>query len=154
METDSSDSGEMGARSDSNSGKESRYEPLPPKCLTSEPYHSEFRPSAPVSQISGKHDIMMEQAGIVRRTEPVYRDQFSFEEWVRNHLPGYLERLENKEYAASLFQAAKNLANRELVDPSLHSALRSAFRQMKASGEFILRSKKDKMLVYVSWFFL
>ena len=132
----------MGTRADFNSGKKSPHESLPPKRLAPKPHHSEFRPSAPVSQISGKHDIMMEQAGTVRRTEPVYQDLYSFEEWIRNHLSDYLERLENKEHAACLLQAAKSLARRELVDPSLHSALRSAFRQMKTSGELFSRSTK------------
>ena len=90
-----------------------------------------------------KIDIAKIQVGTVKRDEFVHQDHLDFDKWIREHMPAYLREMQNMEDAARLFQAAKNIANNEEVDPVLHSALRSAFRQMKTSGR-LERPECDK----------
>ena len=133
-ETNISDSEETETRAGSSLREPDHHEFLRPKCPSPEPHLPGSRPRVSVPDMHNKIDIAKIQAGTVKRDEFVHQDHLDFDKWIREHMPAYLREMQNMEDAARLFQAAKNIANNEEVDPVLHSALRSAFRQMKTSG--------------------
>ena len=142
-ETNVSDSEETETRAGSSLREPDHHEFLRPKCPSPEPHYPGPQPRVSVPDMHNKIDIAKIQAGTVKRDEFVHQDHLDFGKWIREHMPAYLKEMQNMEDAARLFQAAKNIANNEEVDPVLHSALRSAFRQMKTSGR-LERPECDK----------
>ena len=147
-ETNISDSEGTETRAGSSLREPDHHEFLRPKCPSLELHHPGPQPSVSVPDMHNKIDIAKIQAGTVKRDEFVHQDHLDFDKWIREHMPAYLKEMQNMEDAARLFQAAKNIANNEEVDPVLHSALRSAFRQMKTSGR-LEQQRCDKGFLFM-----